>query len=70
MSSVYHMPTRIICGTGALMAERAVPGLYAGTAGIERFKSMKITDDTVIESVAPRKMTVSQAEAIFTACIA
>ncbi len=52
------------------MAERAVPGLYAGTAGIERFKSMKITDDTVIESLAPRKMTVSQAEAIFTACIA
>ncbi|WGS17851.1 hypothetical protein [Bradyrhizobium sp. ISRA463] len=52
------------------MAERAAPGLYAGTAGIERFKSMKITDDTVIESLAPRKMTVSQAEAILTACIA
>jgi alcohol dehydrogenase class IV len=52
------------------MAERAVPGLYAGADGIERMKDMTIGDDTVIESLAPRKMTVRQAEAILAACVA
>jgi hypothetical protein len=52
------------------MAERAVPGLYGGAEGIERMKDMTIGDDTVIESLAPRKMTVRQAEAIFAACVA
>jgi alcohol dehydrogenase class IV len=50
------------------MAERAVPGLYAGAAGIDRMKTMTISDDTIVDSLAPRKMTVRQAEAIFAAC--
>lgn len=52
------------------MAERAVPGLYAGADGIERMKTMMIDSETVIDSHAPRKMTVSQAEAIYARCIA
>ena len=51
------------------MAERAVAGLYAGAEGIEQLKKMIIGADTVIKSVAPRKMTVRQAETILAACV-
>lgn len=52
------------------MAERAVPGLYAGSEGLARLREAAIGDGTVIESFAPRRMTVRQAESIFRVCLA
>ncbi|MEP9350776.1 iron-containing alcohol dehydrogenase [Xanthobacter sp. KR7-225] len=52
------------------MAERAVPGLYAGSEGLARLREAAIADGTVIESFAPRRMTVRQAEHMFRACLA
>ncbi len=46
------------------MAERAVPGLYAGIAA-EGFDTASVNDHTVIASPAARKMTVRQAERMF-----
>ena len=51
------------------MAERAVPGLYAGIAA-EGFDTASVNDDTVIASPAARKMTVRQAERMFESCLA
>jgi alcohol dehydrogenase class IV len=51
------------------MAERAVPGLYAGFSGATNAPE-NVTDRTIIVSPALRKMTVRQAEEIFEACAA
>ncbi len=51
------------------MAERAVPGLYAGIAA-EGFDTASVNDHTVIASPAARKMTVRQAERMFEKCLA
>jgi hypothetical protein len=51
------------------MAERAVPGLYAGIAA-EGFDTASVTDDTVIACPSARKMTVRQAERMFESCLA
>jgi len=51
------------------MAERAVPGLYAGFSGATNAPE-NVTDRTIIVSRALRKMTVRQAEEIFEACAA
>ena len=50
------------------MAERAVPGLYAGSDGIAGVGT-DVDDYTLIVSPAPRKMTVRQAESVYAACI-
>lgn len=50
------------------MAERAVPGLYAGISGAEN--SGPVGDRTIIASPSARKMTVAQAERIFGRCCA
>ena len=51
------------------MAERAVPGLYAGIEA-ERFDPASANDHTVIACPSARKMTVRQAEQIFERCLA
>jgi len=51
------------------MAERAVPGLYAGFSGATNAPE-NVTDRTIIASPALRKMTVRQAQEIFEACAA
>ncbi len=51
------------------MAERAVPGLYAGIAAAS-FDIAGVTDDTIIACPSARKMTVRQAQAMFEACLA
>jgi len=51
------------------MAQRAVPGLYAGIAA-HNFDPSTAGDRTVIACPSARKMTVAQAEAIFGRCIA
>jgi alcohol dehydrogenase class IV len=51
------------------MAERAVPGLYAGSERAAKMQG-KINDDTIIACSAPRKMSVREAEAIYAACLA
>jgi alcohol dehydrogenase class IV len=51
------------------MAERSVPGLYAGIAARD-FDPATATDRTVIACPSARKMTVAQAEAIFERCLA
>ena len=51
------------------MAERAVPGLYAGIAA-EGFDIATVRDDTVIACPSARKMTVQQAERMFESCLA
>ncbi|MGC8470336.1 MAG: iron-containing alcohol dehydrogenase [Acetobacteraceae bacterium] len=51
------------------MAQRAVPGLYAGIAAQE-FDHAAATDRTIIACPSARKMTVAQAEAIFARCLA
>ena len=51
------------------MAERAVPGLYAGIAA-EGFDTASVNDDTVVASPAARKMTVRQAQRMFEDCLA
>ncbi|MBK1657208.1 iron-containing alcohol dehydrogenase [Paracraurococcus ruber] len=50
------------------MAERAVPGLYAGIEA-EGFDIASVRDDTVIACPSARKMTVRQAERMFEACL-
>lgn len=52
------------------MAERAVPGLYAGFSEEIAGGPAGVGDRTVIASPAARKMTVAQAECIFEACLA
>ena len=51
------------------MAERAVPGLYAGIAATH-FDPADARDDTVIACPSARKMTVAQAERMFERCLA
>ena len=51
------------------MAERSVPGLYAGIAA-QTFDPATTSDHTVIACPSARKMTVAQAEAIFERCLA
>ncbi len=51
------------------MAQRAVPGLYAGIAARD-FDPSTAGDRTVIACPSARKMTVAQAEAIFARCLA
>ena len=51
------------------MAERAVPGLYAGIAA-QSFDPATAGDDTVIACPSARKMTVAQAQAILERCLA
>ena len=51
------------------MAQRAVPGLYAGIAA-HGFDHTAATDRTIIACPSARKMTVAQAEAIFARCLA
>ena len=51
------------------MAERAVPGLYAGIAA-QDFDPASAGDHTVIACPSARKMTVSQAQAILERCLA
>ena len=51
------------------MAERAVPGLYAGFSAEVAGEPPKVGDRTVIASPAARKMTVAQAERIFEECL-
>lgn len=51
------------------MAERAVPGLYAGIAAKD-FDPKSANDHTIIACPSARKMTVAQAEAIFERCLA
>jgi len=50
------------------MAERAVPGLYAGIAA-QNYDYRSATDHTVIACPSARKMTVGQAEGIFERCL-
>lgn len=50
------------------MAQRAVPGLYAGIAA-NTFDYTTATDRTVIACPSARKMTVAQAQAIFERCL-
>jgi alcohol dehydrogenase class IV len=50
------------------MAQRAVPGLYAGIAARD-FDPATATDRTVIACPSARKMTVAQAQAIFERCL-
>ena len=50
------------------MAQRAVPGLYAGIAARD-FDPDTASDRTVIASPSARKMTVAQAQAIFERCL-
>lgn len=50
------------------MAERSVPGLYAGIAAKD-FDPATARDDTVIACPSARKMTVRQAEAMFERCL-
>ena len=50
------------------IAERAVPGLYAGIAA-QGFDPSTATDHTIIASPAARKMTVAQAETILERCL-
>ena len=52
------------------MAERAVPGLYAGFSEEVAGGTPALGDRTVIASPAARKMTVAQAERIFDNCLA
>ena len=51
------------------MAERAVPGLYAGIAA-QDFDPASAGDHTLIACPSARKMTVSQAQTIFERCLA
>ena len=51
------------------MAERAVPGLYAGIIA-QDFDPASANDHTVIACPSARKMTVSQAQAILERCLA
>lgn len=51
------------------MAERAVPGLYAGIAA-GRYDHTTATDDTVIACPSARKMTVRQAQEMVERCLA
>ena len=51
------------------MAERAVPGLYAGIAA-GRYDHTSATDDTVIACPSARKMTVRQAQEMVERCLA
>ena len=51
------------------MAQRAVPGLYAGIAA-HNFDYTTAGERTMIACPSARKMTVAQAEAIFTRCLA
>lgn len=51
------------------MAERSVPGLYAGIAAAN-FDPSTATDRTVIACPSARKMTVAQAQRIFEECLA
>ena len=51
------------------MAQRAVPGLYAGIAARD-FDPATANDRTVIACPSARKMTVAQAQTIFERCLA
>ena len=51
------------------MAQRAVPGLYAGIAARD-YDYATATSRTVIACPSARKMTVEQAEAMFERCLA
>ena len=51
------------------MAQRAVPGLYAGIAA-RNYDHTGANDRTVIACPSARKMTVAQAQAIFESCLA
>ena len=50
------------------MAERAVPGLYAGIEA-QNYDPSTATDHTIIACPSARKMTVRQAEEIFERCL-
>ena len=52
------------------MAERAVPGLYAGFSEEVAGSPAQVGDRTVIACPSARKMTVAQAERIFESCLA
>ncbi len=51
------------------MAQRAVPGLYAGISARD-YDYETATDRTVVACPSARKMTVAQAEAMFERCLA
>ncbi|MBE7203111.1 MAG: iron-containing alcohol dehydrogenase, partial [Parafilimonas terrae] len=51
------------------MAQRAVPGLYAGIAARD-FDPAAANDRTIIACPSARKMTVKQAQEIFERCLA
>ena len=51
------------------IAQRAVPGLYAGVAA-HNYDHTTATDRTIIACPSARKMTVAQAQAIFERCLA
>lgn len=65
-SAPYQMPRQRV----REMAERAVPGLYAGFSEAIAAGPATVGDRTVIASPAARKMTVAQAERIFDNCLA
>ncbi len=50
------------------MAQRAVPGLYAGIAARD-YDHTTARDDTVIACPSARKMTVLQAQEMFERCL-
>ncbi len=62
-------PGQLPAGRVREMAQRAVPGLYAGIAA-RGFDWTGAGDRTVIACPSARKMTVTQAEAIFERCLA
>ena len=62
-------PEQLPPGRVREMAQRAVPGLYAGIAA-NTFDPATATDRTVIACPSARKMTVAQAEAILERCLA
>lgn len=62
-------PEQVPPGRVREMAERAVPGLYAGIAGAT-FDHTTAGDRTVIACPSARKMTVRQAQTMLEACLA
>ncbi|MDX7952839.1 iron-containing alcohol dehydrogenase [Lichenihabitans sp. Uapishka_5] len=64
----HFTPEQLPPGRVREMAERAVPGLYAGIAAKD-FDHRTATDHTVIACPSARKMTVRQAQDIFARCL-
>ena len=63
------MPDQVPPGRVREMAERAVPGLYAGIAAAT-YDHATAGDRTVIAGPSARKMTVRQAQTMLEACLA